>query len=220
MTRVGIYGAGFLGRQILHHVHAYYGDSADVIGFIDDVRAPDEPVAEGLKTLGSLEAAACDGELNPASIELVFGIGYADMNARRGALERVIRAGYRLFSVIHPNAIIEPGADAGPGSVVLGGAVLDQQVRLGAACFVDVGVRLGAGTLAGCCNYFSSGTSTGSRVSIGDGCFFGMDCTITTEVRLGSNLFVNAKTLVARDVGDNVKLVELHKSRELPRPGQ
>ena len=35
---------------------------------------------------------------------------------------------------------------------------------------------------------------------------------------LGSNLFVNAKTLVPRNVGDNLKLVELHKGRELPMP--
>ena len=44
-----------------------------------------------------------------------------------------------------------------------------------------------------------------------------MDCTITTDVSLGSNLFVNAKTLVPRDVGDDLKLVELHKSKQLPQ---
>jgi hypothetical protein len=37
-------------------------------------------------------------------------------------------------------------------------------------------------------------------------------------VHMGSNLFVNAKTLVPRDVGDNLKLVEVHKSRALPMP--
>ena len=33
---------------------------------------------------------------------------------------------------------------------------------------------------------------------------------------LNSSLFVNAKTLVPRDVDDDIKLVEVHKSRELP----
>ena len=140
------------------------------------------------------------------------------MSLRRAALERVLKAGYRLFTVVHPRATIEPGAQIGAGCVVLSGAVIDQQVRVGPACFVDIGVRLTAGTTVGCNNYFSSGTATGSRVTIGDDCFFGMDCTITTEVQMGSNLFVNAKTLVPRNVGDNVKLVEVHKSRELPMP--
>jgi UDP-3-O-[3-hydroxymyristoyl] glucosamine N-acyltransferase len=104
----------------------------------------------------------------------------------------------------------------GEGSVVLGGAILDQQVEIGVACFIDIGVRLGAGTVIGDNNYLSSGTSTGSRVRIGDDSFFGMDVTITTDVQVGSRLFINAKSLVPRNMGSDIKLVEVHKSRELP----
>jgi hypothetical protein len=217
-TRLVVYGAGYLGQQIYHHLAAWYGESAEVLGFIDDTKPAGLAVIDGKSTLGALETVRQDPALGPQAARAVFAIGYTSMTARRAALERVVAAGYTLFSVLHPRAVIEPGADPGPGSVVLACAVLDQQVRLGAACFVDIGVRLGAGTVAGANNYFSSGTSTGSRVQIGDDCFFGMDCTLTTDVKLGSNLFVNAKTLVPRDVGSNLKLVELHKSRELPLP--
>ena len=216
--RIALYGAGYLGRQIYHHLHAYYGDRATVAGFIDDTKPVGEAVIDGLATLGSLAEARNDPEQNPNAISIVFAIGYTSMRARGRALQRVLDAGYDLFDVIHPAAMIEPGASAGPGSVVLAGAVLDQGVTLGPGCFIDIGVRLGAETRAGANNYFSSGTSTGSRVAIGDDCFFGMDCTITTDVSLGSNLFVNAKTLVPRDVGDDLKLVELHKSKQLPQP--
>lgn len=216
--RIAIYGAGYLGRQIYHHVRAYYGDQATVVGFIDDTKPAGEAVIDGLTTLGSLAAAQASRELNPELISIVFAIGYTSMPARGRALQRVRDAGYALFAVIHPQAMIEPGADAGEGSVVLAGAVLDQGVVLGPACFVDIGVRLGAETRAGANNYFSSGTCTGSRVEIGDDCFFGMNSTITTDVKLGSNLFVNALTLVPRDAGDNLKLVELHKTRQLPQP--
>lgn len=216
--RIALYGAGWLGRQIHHHLAAWYADRAEVIGFIDDVQPPGVDVVAGRRTLGPLDAARADPALAPGAIKLVFAIGYANMAARRAALDRVLGAGYELFQVLHPKAAIEPGAEPGAGAVVLACAVLDQEVRLGAGCFVDIGVRLGAGTIAGMNNYFSSGTSTGSRVRIGDDCFFGMDCTITTDVSLGSNLFVNAKTLVPRDVGSDLKIVELHKSRELPQP--
>ena len=216
--RVVVYGAGHLGRQIHHHLAAYHADRVEVLGFIDDTQSAGVDVIAGRRTLGSLEAARADPALQPGAVRVVFAIGYSSMTARRAALERILDAGYSLFTVLHPRASIEPGADPGAGSVVLACAVLDQQVRLGAACFVDIGVRLGAGTVAGMNNYFSSGTSTGSRVRIGEDCFFGMDCTITTDVTVGSNLFVNAKTLVPRDVGSHLKLVELHKSRELPLP--
>lgn len=214
--RVAFYGAGHLGRQVYHHVAAHHRESVEVLGFIDDTRPAGEPVIEGQRTLGALAEAARSSELGPRSIALVFAIGYVNMAQRRAALDRVLDAGWRLHSVIHPRAVIEPGAELGEGCVVLANAVIDQQVKVGAACFIDIGVRLTAGTTVGRNNYFSSGTSTGSRVVIGDDCFFGMDCTVTTEVRMGSRLFVNAKTLVPRDVGDDVKLVELHKSRELP----
>jgi acetyltransferase-like isoleucine patch superfamily enzyme len=214
-SRIAIYGSGHLGRQVFHHIHHHLADDVALLGFIDDTVAAEEAVIGGMTTLGSLDRVKVTDGLGPGEIRLVFAIGYADMPARRAALNRVLDAGYELFSVVHPRATIEPGAHLGAGCIVLQNAVLDQQVRVGSACFIDIGVRLTAGTVVGCNNYFSSGTSTGSRVVIGDDCFFGMDCTVTTDVRMGSRLFINAKTLVPRDVGDDIKLVEIHKSREL-----
>ena len=215
-TPVVIYGAGHLGRQIYHHVRHHCAESAKVLGFIDDTKGAGHEVIDGQLTLGTLAEALQQPVLQPASVHLVFAIGYTSMVQRRAALDRVLAAGYQLFTVVHPRAVIEPGAEVGAGCVVLAGAVVDQQVKVGVACFIDINVRLTAGTQVGCNNYFSSGTATGSRVQVGDDCFFGMDCTITTDVKMGSHLFVNAKTLVPRDVGDNLKLVQLHKGRELP----
>lgn len=216
-VRVAVYGAGHLGQQVLHHLNAYYGDRAEVVGFLDDTKPAGADVTCGLRTIGSLAEASSTPDFAPDELAIVFAIGYSSMRARRRALDRVLEAGYSLFDVVHPAAIIEPGTTIGAGCVVLGGAILDQGVVLGPACFIDIGVRLGAQTTVGANNYFSSGTSTGSRVAIGADCFFGMNCTITTDVRLGSNLFINAKSLVPRDMGDNLKLVELHKSRQLPQ---
>ena len=215
-TRIAFYGGGHLGRQVYHHLAHYYHDTVELIGFLDDTQEKGREVIDDKLTLGSLDNATNAIGLRPDSVDIVFAIGYSSMLARRAALERVLGAGYRLFTVVHPRATIEPGANVGAGSIVLAGAIIDQNVTVGAACFIDIGVRLTAGTTVGCNNYFSSGTSTGSRVKIGDDCFFGMDCTITTDVEMGSNLFVNAKTLVPRNVGNNVKLVQVHKSRELP----
>jgi acetyltransferase-like isoleucine patch superfamily enzyme len=215
---VAVYGAGYLGRQVLHHLKAHCSDRVRVLGFVDDTLGVGESVAPGLEVLGSLAEAIQKPELSPGRLSMVFAIGYSSMAGRRRALQRVIDAGYDLFDYVHPAAMVEPGAVVGAGSIVLAGAILDQGVTLGPGCYVDIGVRLGADTTVGANNYFSSGTCTGSRVAIGDDCFFGMNCTITTDVRLGSNLFVNANSLVPRDMGDDLKFVEVRRSKELPLP--
>lgn len=212
--RVAIYGAGHLGRQLSHYVRHHGG--VELVGFVDDTRPAGQPVIDGLPTLGGLAGLAGTPGLGPSDVVLAFGIGYADMGARRAALERVRNSGWGLYTFVHPRAFVEPGVELGEGSIVLAHALLDQQVRVGAGCYIDVGVRLTSGTTVGCNNWLSAGTTTGSRVSIGDDCFFGMDCTVVTDVRMGNRLFVNAKTLVPRDVGDDLKLVQLHKSVQLP----
>lgn len=214
--RVAFYGAGHLGRQIYHHVRHHCAEVVEPVGFIDDSRGAGEDVIGGLATLGSLEQARHTPGLGPDDVDLVFTIGYNDMRGRGRALAAAVAAGYRLFTLLHPRAWVEPGVAVGEGSIVLAGAVLDQQVRVGRGCVIDIGVRLTAGTEVGDNNFFCSGTSTGSRVRVGSGCFFGMDCTLTTDVEVGSHVFVNAKTLVARNLGSDLKVVELHKSRELP----
>ncbi len=214
IRRLVIFGAGQLGVQLGHQVLAH-GD-AEILGFIDDTRPAGLEVMPGLRTLGGLAGAADKA----AGADLVFGIGYGDMRARRLALQRTMDAGWTLHTFVHPSAVVEPSAEVGPGCVVLAGAVIDQRVRVGAGCYVDIGVRLTNGTTVGSNNWFSSGTATGSRVHIGDDCFFGMDCTVTTDVRLGSRLSVNAKTLLARDLGDDLKVVQRHQTLELPQPPQ
>jgi acetyltransferase-like isoleucine patch superfamily enzyme len=216
--RVAFFGAGHLGRQVHHHIVQHAAAEVEAVGFIDDTRAAGEPVIGGLHTLGPLAAVAASAEFGPDAVEIVFTIGYTSMPARRAALDAVLAQGYRLYTFVHPRAVVEPGVALGEGCIVLANAVLDQQVSVGRACMIDIGVRLTAGTQVGHNNFFCTGTSTGSRVRVGDDCFFGMDCTITTEVEIGSRVFVNAKTLVARSLGSHLKVVELHKSRELPLP--
>ncbi|MGI9305913.1 MAG: hypothetical protein ACR2P5_01270 [Gammaproteobacteria bacterium] len=208
-----IFGGGHLGRQIVHHIRNYC--EANIHGFIDDTKKVGEPILNELCCVGGLDEVHTQPEFAPDRVSIVFAIGYSDMLARKHALERVTNAGYSLFRVIHPRSIIEPGAQVGEGVIVLGGAILDQNVSIGDACFVDIGVRIGEDSIVGNNNYFSSGAAIGGGVTIGHSNFFGMDITITNGIRVGSNVFVNAKTLVPRDIRDNIKIVEMHKVREI-----
>lgn len=212
-TGVLVFGAGHLGKQILHHLR--FHSSMTVLGFIDDSMPKGVEVAPGVYSIGGLETAlgAFSGTRKPAAI---FAIGYRDMRARGMALDRILASGFELVSFVHPRAIIEPESKIGAGSIVLGGAIIDQGVSIGEGCFVDIGVRVGENTRIGANNYLSSGASLGGAVVVGSGSFFGMDCTVTNGVSVGSHCFVNAKSLVARNLRNDIKLVQVHKTKELP----
>ena len=93
-TRLVVYGAGYLGQQIYHHLAAWYGESAEVLGFIDDTKPAGLAVIDGKSTLGALETVRQDPALGPQAARAVFAIGYTSMTARRAALERVVAGGW------------------------------------------------------------------------------------------------------------------------------
>ena len=214
-TNVIIYGSGHLGIQVLHYIEHY--SDVNVLGFIDDTKSSGDLIIGELKCLGGFDDLVTGGHYPPEQVDIVFAIGYSNMLARKMALDRLLASDYSLFGLIHPRAIVEPGTTIGRGVIILGGAILDQRVSVGDGCYVDIGVRIGEDSIVAANNYLSSGSAIGGDVAIGESNFFGMDCTVTTGVSIGSNCFINAKTLVARNLGSDVQLVEIHKSKELPR---
>ena len=117
-TKVAIYGAGHLGKQIYHHVHHHCANQVEFLGFIDDTRSAGEIVDGDAVTLGTLNDVIATQGLRLGEIQVVFAIGYANMPARHAALDRVLDAGYELYSVVHPRSVIEPGAQLGAGCIV------------------------------------------------------------------------------------------------------
>ena len=208
-----IYGAGKLGRQIYYHLTNYYKDSATVEGFIDDIKAEGTEVTDGVRCLGGLDELAIS-ELYPAQeYSCVFGIGYSDMTARQCAYQNLRTAGYKLFSVVHPRAVVEADAVIGQGSIILGGSVIDQGVVLGDICYVDIGVTIGEDSVLGSNNFLSSASALGGSVVLGDDNFIGMNSTIVNDIEIGSNVFINAQTLVRSNIEDNSQVIEIHKVR-------
>ncbi len=208
-----IYGAGKLGRQIYYQLSTYYEDTAEVVGFVDDTKPDGPEVIDGIPCVGGLDNEAITQLYPPHEYSCVFAIGYSDMSARRLAYQRLRDTGYKLFSVIHPRAIIEADVVIGDGSVVLAGSVLDQGVVLGDVCYIDIGVTIGEDSVLGVNNFLASSSALGGSVVLGDSNFIGMNSTIVNDVSVGSNVFVNAQTLVRADVDDNSQVIEIHKVR-------
>lgn len=208
-SKIAIYGSGRLARQIYYLIKNYHIEY-DVVGFIDDFSEKGTEIIEGLKTIGSVETCAAGEMFCPEKIKLAFAVGYRDMKARGEAFEKGKKLGYNFINIIHPKSIIESNVKLGEGVTILAGCILDQFVVIGNNNYLDIGVRVGEYSVLGNNNYFSSGAVVGGYVNVGEACFLGMDVTVVNDVKLGTNIYINAKTLVHRNIEDNSHVIEAH----------
>lgn len=214
-TPVLIYGGGALGRQVYRNL-ADWAPEIEVLGFIDDVKPAGTAVVNKLSTVGNLDQTRQQASLAPGRVQIVPGIGYSNLPARRSAYEKAQAAGYAFRGFRHPRALIEPSAKVEASAVILAGVVIDIETHIGAFCYLDAAARVGEWSRLAANCHLSAGAAVGGSVRVGSDCFFGMDATVVNDVNIGSNAFINACTLVHQDVPDNSRMLEARKSRIVP----
>ena len=127
-TAVLIYGAGDFG----HLLKSQLPDSGlGFAGFIDDTSK------DPRKAL-TLEQAVLD----PKSLQtpLVCAIGYNNLKARKIAYSRALGLGFRLCTLIHPQAYVPNRLNVGVGSIVMARATIDATAEIHTAVVVWPGV--------------------------------------------------------------------------------
>ena len=212
-TPLLLFGAGRMGQQLAALVRNQFAKQYQLVGYADDTRKRGEAMPDGLPVLGTLQQAAEQPPSAPGTARLLFAIGYGDMRARLAAHERALKANYRLATLIHPRAHVEPDVELGEGCCVHAGALLDTGCRLGAANFVDIGVMMGERVQMGSANYISAGSVVGGNLTMGNGNFLGMSAVLRDGIRVGSFNTVPAQALVHRDLAAQVQVMEARTIR-------
>src|SRR5438046_789789 len=112
-------------------MRAHETDSDGVpVGFVDDT-----PNLLGTAVLG-LEVLAPIASLGDIAHDAVV-VAVGDNHARRAITERLLAAGERLASAIHPRACVAPSATIGEGSMISAGATVTPRAVLGRGVTVD-----------------------------------------------------------------------------------
>lgn len=188
---VVVVGAGGHGRVLADALRAM---GAEVLGFVD---AAATGKVDGLPVLGD------DAWLDSGGgYDLVNGLGGTGAAANRGRRRRVQEAlgarGFRFTGVIHPSAIVSPGAAVAPdvqimaGAVVQIGAILGQGVIVNTGAIVEHCARLGAFT------HCASGAILCGDVVLGEDAHVGAGAVIRQGVTLEDGVVVGAGAVVLR----------------------
>ncbi|MFA5586727.1 MAG: NeuD/PglB/VioB family sugar acetyltransferase [Saccharofermentanales bacterium] len=196
--RLAIYGAGGLGRKFFDFASRLqeYSPRWKSILFVDD--GDPSQLREGIQAISFDETKEIYSH-----DDLEFIIGQGEPSLRELLSERVQEAGYRLATLIHPQADVSLGATIEQGVVINSdkvtiatGSVISKNV------LVQSFVSIGHDSVIGENAVISSFAAIGGNCTIGRNVFIGMQTAIRENIRIGDNCIIGMGAIVIRDIPD------------------
>ena len=204
MKHIVVIGAGGHGREVAEIIRhqAQQGDSSSLLGFIDDNCRLQGQIIDGLPVLGDwswLEGA------DQSKVAVICAVGRPEVCRR--LVQRAQAFGLSFASAISPLAHISPLAQIGQGVTVFPHVVINTGAYLSNYCILNVGVTISHDTKVGRYSNVNPGVHLAGNVTIGEGCYIGMDAQVIQRRSIGPWTVVGAGAIVVRDLPANVTAV-------------
>jgi sugar O-acyltransferase (sialic acid O-acetyltransferase NeuD family) len=196
--RILILGAGGFGREVLHWTNDWLKNSCDweIEGFIDDNLNALDNLATEKRVVSTIS-----GYVPTPDTRLVVAI--ADPKTKLKLCRELLARGAKFVSIVHPSAIIVPGAVVGVGCMICPRVTITDNVKIGDFVTINVGSGVGHdSSLADGVTVSAMCDITGG-VTVEEGVFFGSNATILPRQRIGSFAKIGAGSVVLRGVDAN-----------------
>lgn len=190
--RVIILGASGHGRVALDILRAVGGVAA---GFVDRAKRVGEIVDEVPVVAGGA------GECTLLRGGVGWFVAVGDNGVRR-ELTRELRELTRrpAVNLVHPSAVVSPGAVIGAGVFVGPGAVINTGAVIGDGVIVNTGATIDHDARLGEFAQVSPGCHLAGNVHLGELSFLGTGCALIPGVSVGKKAVVGAGSVVVRDI--------------------
>jgi sugar O-acyltransferase (sialic acid O-acetyltransferase NeuD family) len=137
--------------------------------------------------------------------DLFIGIG--DNQKRRHFSELASKFGAHHSILIDPDATVMNGSILDSGVVVMAGAVVSHDVRLGRSVIVNTSASIAHGCIVGDYANISDGARLLGEVRVGEMAFIGGGAIVLPKIRIGDRAIVGAGAVVTKDVPDGFTVV-------------
>jgi sugar O-acyltransferase (sialic acid O-acetyltransferase NeuD family) len=189
-------GQGAIVADILQRAHEAGADALPA-GFVDDT-----PELLGTAVLG-LDVLAPVAALSGIAHDAVI-VAFGDNEGRRAITERLLAAGERLATAIHPRACIAPSASIGEGSMISAGAVISPRAIIGRGVIVNTKASIDHDTVVEDFAHVSAGATVGARCRIGAESLIALGATVISGATVGERTIVGSGAAVVADIPDDV----------------
>jgi len=192
--RILVVGAGGFGREVVQWARAAWPDAAErIAGFV----SADADLVAGRDDLPAIIATPDDYQPRPGD-GLVLAIGIP--GTRRRVAESLESRGATFLTLVHPTAVVLPGAVVGTGSVICPGAIVSDAVRLGRFVLLNFHSSLGHDASAGDWSVFSPYATLGGKAHVDEEVFLGLHAAVAPGRRVGARSKLAAGTVAMHDV--------------------
>ncbi|MBM3152910.1 MAG: acetyltransferase [Chloroflexi bacterium] len=113
---------------------------------------------------------------------------------------RDLMPGLPFISAVHPSAQVARGASLGAGTVLMAGAIVNSDSRVGEFCIINTGASLDHDNVMGDFSSLGPEAVTGGNVTIGRFGVVAMRATILHGLTVGEQAVVGAGALVLKDI--------------------
>ncbi len=152
-------------------------------GFIDDYTT-------GGEIIGNYEDVRKD--FCPESYDIAIAVGYKDLKARWAVYKKVSEDGYNVPVIIHPSAYVRDISCIGSGSIVMAGAIVDLNAKVGELCVLWPGVVVNHDSSIGNNTFLSPNSTVCGCVEIMGRSFVGAGSVIVDHVTVPEGSFIKA----------------------------
>ena len=159
--QIAFIGYGELGRQI----HALIQQSqplAEAIFFDDEL------YRQKAKNAFPFE---CYIEEKYQNYSFIAGLGYKQLPAKQRVIHKLIEAGRKMHSFIHPSGFINPAATIENGVIIYPMCNIDKEVNIRAGVLLNNSVIISHNTVIENCCYLSPGVVLSGNVKVGENTF-------------------------------------------------
>ena len=105
-------------------------------------------------------------------------------------------------TIVHPTAVVSPFSTIGEGSVVMQGAVIQSDVKMGKHCILNTGASIDHECIIEDYVHISPQATLCGNVQVGEGAWIGAAAVVIPGVKIGKWCTVGAGSVVVEDVPD------------------
>jgi sugar O-acyltransferase (sialic acid O-acetyltransferase NeuD family) len=194
MPNIVVFGAGKIAD--VFHTLAGADSALSLAGFTCDRAFITGPQFHGLPLVPFEDVETV---FPPSDFAMFVAVGYQELNAVRAERCRQAREkGFRLVSLVSPQAHIPSTCTFGENCFIMDGASLQPYARLGEGVFVWNGAVVGHHATIGDHCWLASNCTVSSAAVIEPRCFLGVNAAIGHSITIGARSIIGAASVITR----------------------